>query len=111
MKDKQLLWLEDTTAKHSDLTPLFLELENLYERKLWHQITLKLEEEALAAPQLTQKRLLLPFYQNFVAGFAHKLNPLRLAKIAVSCAKSFEDDKDAGFADVEACSCWSRSWF
>ena len=50
------------------------------------QLTVALEN-CLALPELRQESLLLPFYSSFVATFAHKLNPLRLAQLAVTVAQ------------------------
>ena len=50
------------------------------------QLTVALES-CLALPELRQEGVLLPFYHSFVASFAHKLNPLRLAQVAVTVAQ------------------------
>ena len=50
------------------------------------QLTVALES-CLALPELRQEGVLLPFYHSFVATFAHKLNPLRLAQLAVTVAQ------------------------
>ena len=47
------------------------------------QLTVALEN-CLALPELRQEGVLLPFYHSFLATFAHKLNPLRLAQLAVT---------------------------
>ena len=44
-------------------------------------------ENCLALPELRQEGVLLPFYHSFVATFAHKLNPLRSAQLAVTVAQ------------------------
>ena len=50
------------------------------------QLTAALED-CLALLELRQEGVLLPFYHSFVATFAHKLNPLRLAQLAVTVAQ------------------------
>ena len=50
------------------------------------QLTAALED-CLALPELRQEGVLLPIYHSFVASFAHKLNPLRLAQLAVTVAQ------------------------
>ena len=48
------------------------------------------------SPQFRAPEVLIPFYAEFVATFAHKLNPLRLAHIAVTVAEQFSDRAEAG---------------
>ena len=67
-----------------------------YQRKLWHQLTVAIEE-SLKLPDFKTPDVLIPFYTEFVSGFAYKLNPLRLAHIAVSVAEQYKDPKDAGW--------------
>ena len=58
-------------------------MEELYKRKLWHQLTVLLEEhlgEEAAAAQLGG------LYETFVSDFKHKLNKLALARIQVAVA-------------------------
>ncbi|KAK9822645.1 hypothetical protein WJX81_003294 [Elliptochloris bilobata] len=86
MGDKALRYLEVLQAKHPGLAPCVGQLADRYQRKLWHQLTVALED-CLALPDLRQEGVLLPFYHSFVATFAHKLNPLRLAQLAVTVAQ------------------------
>ena len=96
MKDKQILWIEATQAKYPEIAPLLHELGSLYDKKLWHQLTIKLEE-ALEVPEF-QGSLTVDLYKHFITGFAQRLNSLKLAKIAVVVSKQISSNDDAGKA-------------
>ncbi len=68
---------------------------DFYQRKLWHQLTVAIEQ-SLQLPEFKAPDVLIPFYTEFLSGFAQKLNPLRLAHIAVGVAEQYKDPKDAG---------------
>ena len=65
------------------------EFENLYNRKLWHQLTLKL----LAYVSLPDHSYthLLDLYHNFIADFEMRLNPLYLLEIISFVVKKNPD--------------------
>ena len=84
MPDIHLQWLESAQAKWPEQASTFHKFGNLYQRKLWHQLTVKIDE-ALQQPGFRQGSLLIPLYENFISAFAHRLNLLRLAHTAVSC--------------------------
>ncbi|KAI8352077.1 hypothetical protein BD560DRAFT_409073 [Blakeslea trispora] len=72
----------------SQLQHYYSSFEDLYERKLWHQLTqliLDLFEEPESAP--FQVRL----FQSFVAEWEDKINKLSLVSIALQAAKQFSD--------------------
>ena len=68
---------------------------DFYQRKLWHQLTVVIED-TLQLPDFRTPDVLIPFYNDFVSSFGHKLNPLRLAHIAVSAAEQYKGPQDAG---------------
>lgn len=66
------------------LQPLFLDFEDYWERKLWHQLTeslLKFFEHPDSAPQ----RILI--YKNFVLTFSDKINQLKLVTLGLSASR------------------------
>lgn len=70
-----------------DLKPYFDDFLDLYDRKLWHQLTSKLEKFVLdpnSAPYL------LPFFEHFVQTLANKINPLKYVSIALVVAHQAE---------------------
>ena len=91
MPDIHLQWLESAQAKWPEQASTFHEFGNLYQRKLWHQLTVKIDE-ALQQPGFRQGNLLIPLYENFISAFAHRLNLLRLAHTAVSCLAEMPGD-------------------
>jgi hypothetical protein len=77
--------IADFLANHRDEAPeelqgLILEFEDLWERKLWHQLTDKLIE-FFDNPASTDLRL--EFYKVFIIKFADKLNQLKLVELAL----------------------------
>lgn len=74
---------EQRDAAPADLQHLFISFEDLWERKLWHQLTDLLIEffnKKESAPQR------LPFYKNFILTFADKINQLKLVTLVLSAA-------------------------
>lgn len=66
-------------AKLSDHKQWFEEFEELFVKKLWHQLSIKLFEYI---KQATGEKDLLGLYQNFVSKFELKMNPLTLVDFA-----------------------------
>jgi 26S proteasome regulatory subunit N9 len=74
---------EQRDAAPEELQASILEFEDLWERKLWHQLTnalLNFFNDDRSAPQR------LPFYNNFVLKFADKINQLKLVDLALKAA-------------------------
>lgn len=74
----------------------FQEAAELYQRRLWHQLTTVIESLIAEVPEVTQGDFLIRFYDGFIAGFGHRLNLLKLAKIAVRAAQQYDDPLQAG---------------
>jgi 26S proteasome regulatory subunit N9 len=75
----------------ADLQHLFISFEDLWERKLWHQLTDTLIEffnNKESAPQR------LPVYRTFILTFADKINQLKLVTLALSAASQCKGTKD-----------------
>jgi 26S proteasome regulatory subunit N9 len=66
-----------------DLQHIFLTFEDLWDRKLWHQLTDNLLEY-FSNPASEKQRL--PIYQTFIISFADKINQLKLVKLALSAS-------------------------
>eukprot|EP00891_Asterochloris_glomerata_P005712 jgi/Astpho2/5712/Aster-02950 len=94
MPDIHLQWLESAQAKWPEQASTFHEFGNLYQRKLWHQLTVKIDE-ALQQPGFRQGSLLIPLYENFISAFAHRLNLLRLAHTAVVVSQQYKQPAEA----------------
>ncbi|XP_014218731.1 26S proteasome non-ATPase regulatory subunit 13 [Copidosoma floridanum] len=77
-----------------ELTAEWLQLEELYNKKLWHQLTLKLEV-FVKHPTLQQDEALIELYTNFLATFESKINPLSLIEILAVVVKQYKDKRAA----------------
>lgn len=64
----------------ADVQHLYLTFEDLWERKLWHQLTDQLLEFFSTPESKTQR---LPLYNTFIISFADKINQLKLVKLAL----------------------------
>ncbi|KIV96230.1 hypothetical protein PV10_00120 [Exophiala mesophila] len=75
----------------TDLQHKFLTFEDLWERKIWHQLTDELLEY-FELPESASQRL--PIYNTFIVSFAEKINQLKLVKLALSAAAQIQDDNE-----------------
>ena len=79
-------------------------LEELYNKKLWHQLTLRLGE-FIKHPELSQGDALVKLYQNFIVDFETRINALALAEIIVVVSRQIKDTDEAlQFLEVLICS-------
>lgn len=92
--DKHLQFLEQLTNHKPNLASDVSKFATLYQRKLWHQLTIALEE-AFVKPEFQEGDVMIHVYNNFVDAFALKLKALRLASLAVVVSKQFADPADA----------------
>ncbi|XP_063231619.1 26S proteasome non-ATPase regulatory subunit 13 [Bacillus rossius redtenbacheri] len=77
-----------------DLAECWSKLEELYNKKLWHQITLKLET-FVKHPSLQTDGKLIDLYNNFIQVFENKMNPLSLVEILFHVVQQFTDKQEA----------------
>ena len=87
---KPLEFIEQLAVEKPALAEDLSELSSLYQRKLWHQLTLKLED-CSNKPEFNQGDLFVRLYNGFIADFGAKLNLLRLAHLAVHASKQIKD--------------------
>eukprot|EP01018_Ginkgo_biloba_P005425 Gb_08030 [translate_table: standard] len=89
-----LRYLEAQRAAQPELADWYNSLADLYERKLWHQLTLKLEQfVALAVFQAGDA--LIQLYHNFITDFETKINLLKLAHFAVIVSRQYTERESA----------------
>eukprot|EP01025_Chloroclados_australasicus_P063171 TRINITY_DN833_c0_g1_i1.p1 TRINITY_DN833_c0_g1~~TRINITY_DN833_c0_g1_i1.p1 ORF type:complete len:387 (+),score=51.40 TRINITY_DN833_c0_g1_i1:99-1259(+) len=88
MSKKTLEFLESVQVKHPDISPIVKDFSELYTRRLWHQLTEKILE---SLPELEKTSILPVLYHEFIQDFAHKINLLKLAYIAVRVSNQFSD--------------------
>jgi 26S proteasome regulatory subunit N9 len=74
----------------AEVQHVFLTLEDLWERKLWHQLTETLLEY-YADPQSESQRL--PMYNTFILSFADKINQLKLVTLGLSASQQLKGNR------------------
>jgi len=74
-----------------EMLETFMNLEDYWERKLWHQLTNTLVDffrEPESAPQR------LPIFKSFVVSFADKINQLKLVSLGLMASAGCADDQE-----------------
>ncbi|XP_010481550.1 PREDICTED: 26S proteasome non-ATPase regulatory subunit 13 homolog A isoform X2 [Camelina sativa] len=95
-----LQYLESLKNAHPELGEWYNSIADLYQKKLWHQLTLKLEQFiALAVFQAGDA--LIQFYHNFITDFETKINLLKLAHFAVVVSRQYSE-KEAAVSYLES---------
>ncbi|KAK1696329.1 hypothetical protein QYE76_013026 [Lolium multiflorum] len=94
-----LQYVEAQRQARPDLADWYADLADLYQRKLWHQLTLKLDQ-FLQIPLAQTGDNLIQLYTNFIADFETKINLLKLAQFAVVASRQYAD-KEAAVAFLE----------
>ena len=64
------------------------ELASFYQRKLWHQITVKIDSIFKQEGPLNSGDVPVRFFTSFIVDFAHKINLLKFSQFAVHATKS-----------------------
>jgi len=83
-----------------ELAADFAQMQELYSRKLWHQLTVLLES-LVAKPGTTE--LLAALYDTFITDFKSKLNKLALARLQIKVAQQYDaEDQAAAFGSTIA---------
>eukprot|EP01023_Acetabularia_acetabulum_P021652 TRINITY_DN213_c8_g1_i2.p1 TRINITY_DN213_c8_g1~~TRINITY_DN213_c8_g1_i2.p1 ORF type:complete len:339 (-),score=34.43 TRINITY_DN213_c8_g1_i2:144-1160(-) len=88
MSKKAIECLEQLQIKNPEQSGILKEFAELYERRLWHQLTEKILE---SLTELEQTPMLPILYHEFISDFSHKINLLKLAYIAVRVSSQFQD--------------------
>ncbi|KAL8498550.1 hypothetical protein ACS0TY_021763 [Phlomoides rotata] len=89
-----LQYLETLRNAHPELSEWYNSLSDLYQKKLWHQLSSKLEQfVALAVFQAGDN--LIQLYHNFITDFETKLNNLKLAHFAVIVSRQYSEKEAA----------------
>ncbi|KAI4454612.1 26s proteasome non-atpase regulatory subunit 13 [Holotrichia oblita] len=77
-----------------DLASEWSQMEELHNKKLWHQLTLKLTD-FVKNPTLQKGDNLIQLYNNFISTFENKINPLSLVEISAFVVEQYTNKKDA----------------
>ncbi|KAL6066895.1 26S proteasome non-ATPase regulatory subunit 13 [Balamuthia mandrillaris] len=87
---------------NSKLGDRFAEIKAFHEKRLWHNLTVKLLE-LVEQPEMKEDNHLLRLYEEFMRTFENKINQLSFAQIIVTIAKAHKDLNEAiSFLDTMA---------
>lgn len=89
---KYLAEQKKTTDK--ELAAEWTEIEELYNEKLWNELTIKLNT-FVKTPSLQNEDALLTLYHNFICVFETKINPYGLVEILTVVVSHIADKKEA----------------
>jgi 26S proteasome regulatory subunit N9 len=67
----------------ADVQHVYLTFEDLWERKLWHELTNSLVDFFRSAESASQR---LPIYNTFILSFADKINQLKLVWLGLQAS-------------------------
>ncbi|KAM3956050.1 26S proteasome non-ATPase regulatory subunit 13-like [Aphomia sociella] len=87
-------FLSKKQSAEPDLAADWAKLEELYNKKLWHQLTLKVQE-LVNQPSLQAGDNLIQLYNNFLTTFENKINPLSLIEICAYIVEQYSNKKEA----------------
>ncbi|KDN53645.1 hypothetical protein K437DRAFT_230506 [Tilletiaria anomala UBC 951] len=87
--------LASSSSTPAGLRPYYIKLVDLYNRKLWYQLTLSLDEFLSHPDSQNPPSIQIELYERFVTQFEKKINQLSRAAIAVKVARQHEDPSQA----------------
>lgn len=92
-------FLEDQRdSAPADVQHIYLDLDEQWERKLWHQLTDNLLN-LFSSPHSASQRLAI--YNTFILSFADKINQLKFVKLALSASSQCKgEDRKSTTLDV-----------
>ncbi|XP_035738229.1 26S proteasome non-ATPase regulatory subunit 13-like [Vespa mandarinia] len=93
-KDVSTFLRSKQNVSDKELAEEWAELDTLYNKRLWHQLTLKLET-FVKHPLLQKNDNLIQLYINFLSTFENKINPLSLVEIMAHVIQQFQDKQEA----------------
>ncbi|VVD03369.1 26S proteasome non-ATPase regulatory subunit 13 [Leptidea sinapis] len=87
-------FLANKQSSDTELSREWSEIEELYSKKLWHQLTLKLLD-FIKKPKLQTADHLIQLYNVFIHTLENKINPLSLVEIVAYVVPQYKDKKEA----------------
>ncbi|CAE7350835.1 RPN9B [Symbiodinium sp. KB8] len=94
-------FLETQAALHPELEAEYFEFRKLFNRKLWHQLTVALVEFT-GSPQNSKGQNFLELYEGFVTKFAHRLNQLELTRVTVAASSQLTPSTPPSATELQA---------
>ena len=92
MPDPAKFLSEMKESSSSELASQWVKVEEVYNKKLWHQLTILLQS-LIKEPSLQDK--LINLYQEFIVDFEARLDPLSLVLIGQAVMERFTDPEEA----------------
>ncbi|XP_076686701.1 regulatory particle non-ATPase 9 [Andrena cerasifolii] len=93
-KDVNTYLSQNQNVADKELAAEWAQLEELHNKRLWHQLTLKLET-FVKNPALQKEDNLVQLYVNFLSTFENKINPLSLVEILAIVIQQFQNKQEA----------------
>ncbi|XP_058839846.1 26S proteasome non-ATPase regulatory subunit 13-like [Topomyia yanbarensis] len=85
---------EQKKSADKELAAEWTQIEELYNEKLWNELTIKLNS-FVKNPAMQTEEALLGLYHNFITSFETKMNPYGLVQILTVVISFIEDKKEA----------------
>lgn len=85
---------QEANSKKPEIAALWANLEDLYNKKLWHQLTLALLT-FVQNPELQNEKDLRDLYHKFIQSFETKINPVQLMEIIEVITSHLTDQEEA----------------
>jgi hypothetical protein len=92
MRDVNKFLSEMRAGSSEEVAAMWARVEDLYTKKLWHQLTLQLEA-LVKEPSMQDK--LVHIYTEFIADFEAKMDPLKLTQMAMVVVAKYTDPQEA----------------
>eukprot|EP00118_Oscarella_pearsei_P004294 m.18131 g.18131 ORF g.18131 m.18131 type:complete len:380 (+) comp27601_c0_seq1:92-1231(+) len=93
-KVKEYLAEKQQNAPSPEIAEEWAELEDLYTRNLWHQLTLKLKE-FVSSDSFSGANELFEMYQQFLSDFEHRINQLSFVEIILRVVRHISEPTKA----------------
>ncbi|CAF1377725.1 unnamed protein product [Adineta steineri] len=87
-------YLSERKSIGGSLANEWIELESLYQSRLWHELTLRVTS-FVHRDELQQGDQLKTFYENFLSDFEHRINQLALVEIIIPITRTFKHVDEA----------------
>lgn len=84
---------KDAAQGDKELAAQWTKIEELYNKKLWHQLTLELET-LVRHPSMQSGKNLVILYDNFIGDFESKVNPLSLVQIGMVIMEQIKEPEE-----------------
>ncbi|MGH0173091.1 UNVERIFIED_CONTAM: hypothetical protein FKN15_064423 [Acipenser sinensis] len=69
-------------------------METMYSKRLWHQLTVELLDLVQSPAFATEDRI-IKLYENFISDFEHRINPLSLVEIILLAVRQYSDPESS----------------